>query len=185
MTLNLDTQKLEAAIISEAADQVLNADDGQAFSRLLDGVRDNVDARIAKIFADRADAVIQEAIDKAIREGFEKEYNRVDIWGKREGPPTTIAKELERIVSNYWSEKVDKSGLPANSSYGSMTRAQYIMIQVCGDDFSRQMKETAVTVTGALKDGLRQQMGAHMDSLLDSLFKVRSLQDQGKVEKPY
>ena len=40
-------------------------------------------------------------------------------------------------------------------------------------------------VTGALKDGLRTQLATHMDNMLSSLFHVKSLQDQGKVKKPW
>lgn len=59
------------------------------------------------------------------------------------------------------------------------------MTQICAEDFSKQMKDSAVNITGHLKDGLRNQMGKVMDDILSELFKVKSLQDQGKVEKPY
>lgn len=185
MDLNLDAKKLEAAIISEAANQILDAEGGAAFTRLLDGVRKSVEARIDKIFAETADAAIQNAVAKAIQDGFEKEYCRVNQWGKPEGKPTTIAKELSRVVSGYWNEKVDSNGKPTDSSYSSMTRAEFVMLKVCGDDFSARMKDAALNVTGALKDGLRNQMAQQMDRMLDGLFHVKSLQDQGKVEKPY
>lgn len=51
--------------------------------------------------------------------------------------------------------------------------------------FSAAMKQSALNVTGALKDGLRNQIGQQMDVLLNDLFRIKSLQDQGKVEKPY
>jgi len=40
-------------------------------------------------------------------------------------------------------------------------------------------------VTGGLKDGLRNQLAKQIDGLLDELFRIKSLQDQGQVAKPY
>ncbi|MNH42194.1 hypothetical protein D3C79_1038450 [compost metagenome] len=59
------------------------------------------------------------------------------------------------------------------------------MTKICAEDFSKEMQQHVTNVTGSLKDGLRKQMANQMDALLNDLFKVRSLQDQGKVEKPY
>lgn len=67
----------------------------------------------------------------------------------------------------------------------TVTRAEYLMTQICAEDFTKSMKDSVLTVTGALKDGLRIQLAKQMDGLLDSLFHIKSLQDQGKVEKPY
>lgn len=186
MELNIDPKTLEAEVVRQAVDQILGADGGEAFSRYLDDIQRGVDNRIDKIFADRADALIQSALDAAIKDGFEREYSRVNQWGKREGAGTTsISKELERLVSSYWSERVDRNGKPTDSNYNAVTRAEYLMTQICAEDFSATMKQSAVQVTGALKDGMRDQLAVHMDRLLDGLFKVKSLQDQGKVEKPY
>lgn len=59
------------------------------------------------------------------------------------------------------------------------------MTQICAKDFSDEMKGHAVNITGALKDGLRTQLAKHMDEMLNDLFRVKSLQDQGKAEKPW
>ncbi len=59
------------------------------------------------------------------------------------------------------------------------------MTQVCAADFTEGMKASVQSVTGALKDGLRNQLAKQMDQMLNDLFRIRSLQDQGKVEKPY
>jgi len=59
------------------------------------------------------------------------------------------------------------------------------MTQACAEDFSVAMKQHVTNVTGALKDGLRNEIAKQMDGMLSELFRVKSLQDQGKVEKPY
>ena len=107
-------------------------------------------------------------------------------WGEPAGAKTTLRAELEKTVTGYWTAKVDaRNGANSASSHNTVTRAEYLMTQVCAADFSEAMKQSALNVTGALKDGLRNQMCQQMDVLLESLFRVKSLQDQGKVEKPY
>ena len=60
-----------------------------------------------------------------------------------------------------------------------------MMAQICANDFSEKMRQAAVSVTAALKDGFRAQLATHVDGLLDELFRVKSLQDQGKATKPW
>lgn len=178
--LNINEEDLKAAIVTRAAEDLVNDE------HLSGLVAKEVKARVDKIFIDRAEAQIAAAIDDAIKAGFEREYQRVSPWGEPTGPKTSIQKELDKLVSGYWNARVDTHGKPTENSYGtSMTRAEFLMTKICAQDFSEAMKQSALNVTGALKDGLRNQMAKHMDDLLGELFRVRSLQDQGKVEKPY
>lgn len=178
--LNINEEDLKAAIVQKAAEEILSQYD------LSEMIRKEVKSRLDKIFVDRAEAQIQAAIDTAVNGAFEREYQRVTSWGEQEGPKTSIRKELEKTVEGYWSAKVDtRSGKPTDSSYNSVTRAEYLMTQICAEDFSKEMRQNLQNVTGALKDGLRNQLAKQMDTMLDGLFHIKSLQDQGKVEKPY
>lgn len=179
--LNINEEDLKKAIVEKVSNEILNKDDD-----LTSMVAKEIKARLDKIFVDRAQAQIEAAIDAAIQVSFEREYQRVTQWGEPSGAKTTIRAELEKTINGYWSARVDpKTGKPTDSSYTHVTRAEYLMTQVCAADFSESMKQSALNVAGALKDGLRNQMGQQMDALLESLFRVKSLQDQGKVEKPY
>ncbi|MHB2048898.1 hypothetical protein [Pseudomonas sp. VEM90] len=179
--LNINEESLKVAIVSQVADQLLSED--ADLSSLVDK---EVKKRIDKIFDERVTAQIQKAIDETINGSFEREYRRVNQWGDQEGPSTTLRKELEKTVTAYWNGKVNPGdGKPATSDYNSVTRAQWLMTKICAEDFSKEMQQSVANVTGALKDGLRKQIANQMDALLNDLFKVRSLQDQGKVEKPY
>lgn len=179
--LNINEDDLKKAIVEQATDQLLSESDD-----LSSMVRQEVKTRLDKIFAGRAEAQIKSAIDEAIQSGFEREYQRVTSWGEPEGEKTSIKKSLEKIVGAYWSANVDpRSGKESSSSYNNVTRAEYIMTTVCADKFSETMKANMLNIAGHLKDGLRNQLAAHMDNMLSELFHVKSLQDQGKVEKPY
>lgn len=179
--LNINENDLKAAIVERATDEILRQDDD-----LSSLIAAEVKKRLDAIFVARAEAQIQAAIDEAIQSGFEREYQRVNPWGTPEGEKTSIRKELEKTINGYWSAKVDsRTGKAGGSDYNAVTRAEYLMTQICAKDFSDEMKGHALNITGALKDGLRTQLAKHMDGMLNDLFRVKSLQDQGKVEKPW
>lgn len=178
--LNINEDELKKVIVERAVEGLV---EDEHLSGL---VAKEVKARIDKIFIDRAQAAIDEAINQAVQNSFDREYQRITSWGEPDGPKTTIRAQLEKTVDGYWSAKVEsRTGKATTDSYNSVTRAEYLMTQVCAEDFSKNMKQSALNVTGALKDGLRNQLAAQMDAMLNALFCVKSLQDQGKVEKPY
>jgi len=179
--LNINESDLKEAIAQKAVDEILSSD--QDLSGM---IAKEVKSRLDKIFIDRAEAQIQAAIDLAVQNAFDREYQRVTSWGEAEGPKTSIRTQLDKVINGYWSEQVDpKTGKPGTSYGDKVTRAEFLMTQMCAKDFSQQMRQDALNITGALKDGLRNQMAAVMDKTLSELFMVKSLQDQGKVEKPY
>lgn len=179
--LNINEEDLKVAIVAKATDEILQESDD--LSAL---VAKEVRARLDRIFVDRAEAQIKLAIDAAVSNAFEREYTRVTTFGQPEGAPTSIRKELDKTVSAYWSAKVEpRTGKTSDSSYGTVTRAEYLMTQVCAEDFTAGLKTSVLSVTGALKDGLRNQLAQQMDAMLNELFHIKSLQDQGKVKKPY
>lgn len=179
--LNINEDDLKKAIVERASDELLER--GEDLSSL---VQKEVKARVDAIFKEGAEARIKTEIDAAILTGFDREYQRVDAFGTPHGPKTSIRAELNKVVEGYWSAKVDpRSGQPTNSDYTFVTRAQYLMTTICAEDFSKKLKESALSITGHLKDGLRNKLAEHVDKLLGDLFNVKSLQDQGKVEKPW
>ncbi|MBT9493897.1 MAG: hypothetical protein IV107_16480 [Paucibacter sp.] len=178
--LNINEEDLKKDIVRRASDALLDSD-----GDLSSMVRATVEARINKIFAERAEAQITEAIDAALEAGFEREFRAVNSFGQPVGEPTTLAAQLEKRVQAYWTTKVDRNGAPSSSDYGTTTRADFLMTKICAEDFSAQLKQSALNITGALKDGLRAKLAEQMDSMLNDLFRVKSLQDQGRVAKPY
>lgn len=171
--MELNQERIEAAIVSEVADRIIGED--ELFSR----VRTAIEKRIDQLFKDHADAQIRTAIDAAILNGFDREYTRVTSWGEREGEPTTIRKELEKVIGNYWNEKVDSKG--QKSTYASerdLTRAEWLMAKMVADDFNGHMKQHVVNVGGALKDQLRVSLHGTVNELLSGVFRVNSLGDQ-------
>ncbi|MGX9936244.1 hypothetical protein ACVFVO_12720 [Advenella kashmirensis] len=111
--LNINEDDLKTAIVQKASDEILRQDDD-----LSEMIRQEVKSRLDKIFADRAEAQIQSAIDAAIEAGFEREYQRVDPYGRPAGESTSISKELGKLVDSYWGARVDpRTGKPTTSDY--------------------------------------------------------------------
>ena len=179
--LNINEDDLKKAIVDKAADQLLQHDDD-----LSNMVHTEVSRRIQKVFAERVDAQIAAAVDDAVQKGFDTEYQRVNQWGQPEGEKATVRAQLDKLIGGYWTTKVDsRTGKADGNSYNTTTRAEYLMTQICAENFSEEMKKHATNIAGHLKDGLRGQLATVMDKMLSDLFRVKSLQDQGKVEKPY
>jgi len=178
--LSINELDIKAAIVQRASDEILNNID------LTEMIRKDVQGRIDKVFNATAEKQIEAMVADAIKDGLNREYRRVNTWGEPVGEVTTIKQSLDRIVSGYWTEKVDpKTGRKASSDYNSVSRAEYIMTTVCAESFTDQMKSMTLSIAGHMKDGLRSELAKQVDAMLGELFRVKSLQDQGKVEKPW
>lgn len=178
--MNIDLEKIEKLAVEQVVSEILRGSD---FDAVVEGI---LRKKIDVIFAEKAEAAISASIDCAIKDGFGREYQKTDSFGRPIGDKTTIGKELEKLIGSYWQQRVHKStGQPSSDSYNSVPRAEFLMTQICANDFSEMMKGAAVTATAKLKDGLRAEIAGQMNRLLDSLFHVRSLQDQGKEPMPW
>lgn len=175
--MQIDQEKIEKAIIADAVHGFTTDDD------LYDRIKKGIDARIDKLFADRVEKHIGEAVEACVKSGFEREYQKADSFGRATGPTTSIAKELETLVQNYWTERVDRNGKKTDSSYSSTSRAEWMMVQICADDFSKEMKQHVVNVAAALKDNFRAVLNQHVAVLLSDVFKVQSQGDRD-LNKP-
>jgi len=174
--MEINNTTIEEAVIGRVCDQIM---DEWSWRELAERALKD---RIAAAFSAGVDEVVNATVKKAVMDGLDYEYDKdVDVFGKSKGGKTTVRAELARMVSDYWSQSVDKYGKPSSSSYDTkMTRAEWTMMHVCAADFSEAMKKEAVAVTGALKDGLRQQLRKSTDEMLNGLFRVKSLQDQAE-----
>lgn len=171
--MELNQQRIEDAIVSEVADKIIGEED------IWNRAKRAIDDRINKHFVEKADALIAQAIEDAIKDGFDREYQRVSSWGEPTSPKTTIRKELEKLISGYWNTMVDRNGKPDASSYGNkLTRAEWVMAQMVADDFKGNMKQHVINIGGSLKDHLRKELHETTNRLLHDVFHVKSTDDQ-------
>lgn len=169
--MELNQERIEQGIINEAVDHLINEE------YLAGLVTKEVKARIDAIFAATATDQVSKAVNQAIEDGLNREYSKVNSWGEKVGGPTTISKELERVVSGYWNQRVDAKGKPTDNSYSSITRAEWMMTELAAKDFEGEMKQHIINVGGALKDALRDTMHENVNKMISEVFHVKSLND--------
>lgn len=170
--MQFDQAKIEQAIIDQAVDGIINNDD--LYARVTRGI----DARIDAIFAEKVGPQVANAVEAIVKDGFDREYQKADAFGRSAGPKTSIRKELETLVQSYWTDRVDRNGKKTDSSFHSLSRAEWMMTQICADDFSKELRQHVVNVTGALKDNFRAVLSQHVNVLLSDVFKVQSVGDR-------
>jgi hypothetical protein len=173
--MNIDIKSVEQAVAVEMAriaQEEINPHDMLAKA---------VEKHINNVFAECAEKQIADAVNAAIQAGFDHEYCRVNSFGQRSGQPTTIRKELEKMIAGYWDAKVDKHGKPSDGYGEKTTRAEWIMMQLVASDFKGEMKQHVVDVAGGLKDGLRKTLHETINELLSGVFHVRSKDDQANT----
>ena len=175
--MNIDQEKIEKAIIEQAVYELVGKDE------LFDRVRNGINSRIDALFSEKVDTLVSETISNIANEGFDRTYQKVDAFGKPQGGKTTIRQELEKLVTAYWEARVDHRGRSTENSYNSTTRAEWMMAQICADDFSKEMKQHVVNVGGALKDHFRAVLNEHIGIMLSDVFKVNSAGDRSLKNK--
>ncbi len=170
--MQIEQEAIEQAIVAQAVDQIIANDD------LYARVKTGIDQRLDNAFAGKVRETIDASIDRVIKDGFEREYSKYDSFGRPTGAPTSIAKELERLIGSYWKDRVGKDGKPSDSSYNTTSRAEWLMMTICADEFSKEMKQHVVNVGGALKDHFRAVLNAHVAGMLSEVFHVQSEGDR-------
>lgn len=170
--MELNQERIEAAIISEVAERMIGEEE------LYNRAKIAILARVDTIWKEKTDAKIQEMVEAAIANGFEREYQRVDTFGRPMGEKTTIRAELEKQIAGYWNETVDKQGKPSTGYGEKLTRAEWTMAKMVAADFHGDMKQHVINLGGTLKDKLRGELHETVNRLMADVFHVRSLDDQ-------
>lgn len=172
--MEFNKEKIERTIINDAVGSLVNDDEFR------DKINAKLNSRIDAIFLEKADEQISNAVNDAIKNGFEREYCKVDSFGCKNGEPTTIRKELESHIGNYWNAKVDRNGKTAETGYmnDKITRAEWVMNKIVADDFNENMKQHVTNIGGRVKDNLRNSLHETVNELLSGVFKVNSIDDR-------
>jgi hypothetical protein len=170
--MELNQERIEAGIIAEVADKMIGA------AELFERVKREITARIDKLWSEVAADRIRSEVELAIADGFERSYQRVNQFGQPEGEKTTIRAELNRLIAGYWDARVDRSGKATDSTYGTTTRAEWMMVQLVASDFQGDMKQHIVNLGGSLKDALRAELYGTVNKLLSDVFHVKTEGDK-------
>jgi hypothetical protein len=117
---------------------------------------------------------IKGKIDAAISDELQKllgqEIVPVDIWGEREGKPTTIRAQLSERARKFWDVPVDNDG--RESTYGGTPRHKRLMEQILKDEFAKAVKENAEVIVSEFKAALKVDASKLVSEHIDKLINV-------------
>jgi len=170
--MDLNIERIEQAIVEQALDRLF--EEGNVLSVL----HKRLEERVNTLWSTHGEAQIMATIDQAVKAGFEHEYTKVSSFGRPQGEPTTLAKELERQVETYWQTKVDNNGQPSTGYGAKLTRAEWVMARMVSDSYAQQIQSMVSSCAGMFKDQLRKSLFASTNDMLSHMFKVQTPTDQ-------
>lgn len=160
--LNLAAQKIADAEIDR--DFIYEKTKKIIDDRVNAAIGDNVGkGLIAKI-----DALLNAEMEKILRE----EIVPVNMWGEREGQPTTIRNQIADLARKFWDQKVDKEG--KLSTYGGSPRHEHLFRSVLNDEFNAAVKQNVTNIIGAFKDAIKADAARITDEHIDKLIAVKT-----------
>lgn len=153
--LNLAAQKLVDAY----------AGDADIESTATDMIREKIKLAFETGMKKRIDDFLNEEMQRIVAQ----EIVPVNIWGEREGQPTTIKAELAKRAKEFWNIKVNKEG--KEESWGGEPRSTHLMKQILKDEFANAVKENAEVIVSQFKAALKQNATQLVVKHIDSLIK--------------
>lgn len=176
MEVKIDQERIEKAIIEQAVDRIYGNEDS-----IYESIRRQVDAKVSDALSKGLNGAIEKAINEVMERALDAEVTPINIWGERDGSPTTIRNALHERAKNFWNEKVDNKG--EKSSYGGRPRYEHVLGVITAKEFDTQIKQNIINVAAAIKDAVRGDFYKQVDEKLNEFFKVSSLEDQKRKEK--
>ena len=95
----------------------------------------------------RVNSIIDERIGAIVDGLLLREFQPLDVFGDKAGPPTTIKEMLATSLQTWWTTPVDAQGkaVPRNSYGHKTSRAEFLVNQVAKEiidkDLSRELRE--------------------------------------------
>lgn len=130
-----------------------------------------ISERVKELFEKGLKARIDEFLDAEMRKVIGEEIVPVNIWGEREGKPTTIRAELAKRAKEFWGTKVDEQG--RESSWGGIERSTRLMQQILKDEFAAAIKSNAEVIVAEFKKALQTESTRIVTDNIDRLIKTK------------
>lgn len=128
--------------------------------------------KLEEAFANKLTRRIDDFLTNEMEKLVGQEIVPVDIWGDREGKPTTIRAALAKRARDFWNVSVDKDG--RESTYGGIARSKQLMSEILKDEFAKAVKENADVIIGEFKAALKVDATKLVTEHIDKLINVKS-----------
>lgn len=142
---------------------------------------ENLSERAEKIIRNRVCELFSEThikgkIDKALSDELEKllgtEIIPVDIWGQRDGKPTTIRAQLADRAQRFWEVRISDDG--RESSYGGTPRCEVLMKKLLKDEFEKAVASNAEVIVAEFKKALTTSGHKVVTEQIEKLVRVQT-----------
>ena len=171
MKVELNQERLEQAIIDQTVNEILGDEQD-----IYDRIRGEIDRQVTAALAKNLNSGIEKMLNEIMEKALDTEAQPVNIWGEREGKPTTIRAALHDRAQAFWQEIVDSKGEKA--SYGGRPRYEHVLSIITAREFDTAVKQNIINVAGAIKDAVRADFYKAVDTQLNAFFKVTTLDDK-------
>jgi hypothetical protein len=156
--LNLAAQKLVDAYggdpdISEKAEEIIRRKVSELLSEV--SIRTRID----------------ECLTKELERLLGTEIVPVDIWGNREGKPTTIRAQLTERAKKFWEVPIDRDG--RESTYGGTPRSEVLMKQLLKAEFENAVKTNAEVIVAEFKKAILADATKMVTENIDKLINTK------------
>jgi hypothetical protein len=167
----------ETNLLGFTPEQLLDLAAEKVADQYLD--REGVTWRVEQVLEARVkDAVgkgLNEKIDALLTAEMEKilgeEIVPMNIWGERQGSPTTIRNQIAERARTFWEERVNKDG--KLETYGGQPRHEHLIRKIVNEEFSAAIKQNVVAVVSAMKIAAKAHAEQITNEALDNLIKVK------------
>lgn len=164
--MEVKIEDIEEKVIQGVIEQILRTEG------LQDLVALEVKSAVQDHLKKNMQQVVSARLDEEMTKILGKEIQPVNTWGERVGEPTTISGELDKQARDFWTCKVDSSGRPDNSGYGSRkSRAEYMVGNVVTEEFKKLLTQNVDLVSAAVKQAFREDLVKQVDEYLNSAFR--------------
>lgn len=166
--IDLETLGISKDDILDRAAEKLAAEVGD-YEEVHNRLNDMLERRVQKAAGDNLDAVVTDIITKATEKMLDETVQPRNIWGERDGEPTTIRTALSEKARDFWMEKIDKDGKRTNG-YGGKPRFEYLVQQYIKDEFEAAMKENIASITQGFREAMTKEAGVWLGEHIAKVF---------------
>jgi hypothetical protein len=170
MKVEFDQAKVEQAIVDQAVSELLN-------SNIEDSIHDEIKRQVTEALNKNLNSRIEKTLNEIMKQARDTEMCPVNVWGEREGKPTTLRVALHDRAQAFWQEKVNSEG--KRESYGGKPRYEHALSVITAKEFDSAIKQNIVNIAGAIKDAVRADFYKVVDTQLNDFFKIKSIGDKG------
>lgn len=161
--LGITKEELLDAAAQKLCDQF--HDSGDLYNRFEQEIHD----RVHKVTGTQLEDIVTTKITEATEKILDETVQPRNIWGDKEGEPTTIRAALSEKARDFWMEKVDKDG-KRTGSYGNKPRFEYLVQDYLKKEFEAAMAENITAIVQGFREAMTKEAGVWLGEHIAKVF---------------